>query len=402
MMEKLNETELSPESKQLLEKDNNATSYLESVKGIIAVFSVVILNTVSASCVQLLERRIPDFELNTFRSVVPLIFLSIGLIVMRRWPRIDRSEIGLTILCSVLGSSSKMGELVAVTFLPAAAVSCLFSTSAITSGLCLFALLLKETITVKKILLAVVCICGAILVVQPWMEFRMSDDDFVDRRNLSVHGTKQFLANLTGYVNNTADFSFETSYVHQEFTVSGITTSFERSTVNLTKESIGSGLVSEIVGYTVAILGGILLSTEVVIVKRNPYITQHIVEFLYWGWIARTAVSLILMLIIETPVLPSNWFDITMVAIHCVTGTVIWPLFIYQTKTIAGNTASLIMSTQVVFMLIAQYTVLSSILPGHRNWIEVVGVIVALLGSSLSSLSEILADTKLAYCSADK
>ena len=177
---------------------------------------------------------------------------------MRRWPRIDRSEIGLTILCSLLGSSSKMGELVAVTFLPAAAVSCLFSTSAITSGLCLFALL------------AEVCICGAVLVVQPWMEFRMSDDDFVDRRNLSVHGTKQLLANLIGYDNNTADFSFETSYAHRKFNLSGITTSFETSTVNFTKESIGTGLVSEIVGYTVAILGGILLSTEVVIVKRNP------------------------------------------------------------------------------------------------------------------------------------
>ena len=401
-MEELNETELSPESKQLLEKDNNSKSYLESVKGIIAVFSVVILNTISASCVQLLGRRIPDFELNTFRSVVPLIFLSIGLIVMRRWPRIDRSEIGLTILCSLLGSSSKMGELVAVTFLPAAAVSCLFSTSAITSGLCLFALLLKETITVKKVLLAVVCIGGAVLVVQPWMEFRMSDDDFVGRRNLSVHGTKQLLANLIGYDNNTADFSFETSYAHRKFNLSGITTSLETSTVNFIKGSIGTGLVSEIVGYTVAILGGILLSTEVVIVKRNPYITQHIVEFLYWGWSARTVVSLILMLIIETPVLPSNWFDITMVAIHCVTGTAIWPLFIYQTKTIAGNTASLIMSTQVVFMLISQYTVLSSILPGHRNWMEVVGVIVALLGSSLSSLSEILADTGLSYCLADK
>ena len=328
MMGKLTETELSPESKQLLERDHNSKSYLESVKGIIAVFLVVILNTISASCVQLLERRIPDFELNTFRSVVPLLFLSIGLIVMRRWPRIDRSEIGLTILCSLLGSSSKMGELVAVTFLPAATVSCLFSTSAITSGLCLFALLLKETITAKEVLLAVVCVCGAILVVQPWMEFRISDDDFTDRRNLSVHGTKHILANFTGYVNNTVDFSFERNFPHQEFNVSGISTSFETSTVNFTNKSIGTSLVSEIVGYTAAVSGGILLSTEVVIVKRNPYINKHIVEFLYWGWSARTVVSLILMLIIETPVLPSNWFDVTMVTIHCVTGTAIWPLFI--------------------------------------------------------------------------
>ena len=87
-----------------------------------------------------------------------------------------------------------------------------------------------------------------------------------------------------------------------------------------------------------------------------------------------------------------------MVTIHSATCAAIWPLSIYQTKTIAGNTATLILSTQVVFMLIAQYTVLSSILPGHRNWMEVVGVVLVLLGSSFSYLLEILADTKLASC----
>ena len=39
-------------------------------------------------------------------------------------------------------------------------------------------------------------------------------------------------------------------------------------------------------------------------------------------------------------------------------------------------------------MLIPQYTVLSSILPGHRNWMEVVGVILVMLGCSMSSLVE--------------
>ena len=166
MREKLKKTELSPEAenKQLLEIDDKPTSYVESVKGIIAVFSIVILYTASATCVQLLERRIPDLELNTFRSGIPLIFCSIGLIVMRRWPLIDRSEIVGTLLYSLAASSCKMGELVAVTFLPAAAVSCLFSTSSIIFGLPLFALLWKETVTVRKIMLAVMCVCGVILV----------------------------------------------------------------------------------------------------------------------------------------------------------------------------------------------------------------------------------------------
>ena len=41
-------------------------------------------------------------------------------------------------------------------------------------------------------------------------------------------------------------------------------------------------------------------------------------------------------------------------------------------------------------MLIAQYTVLSPILPGHRNWMEVVGVVLVLIGCSMSSILEII------------
>ena len=65
------------------------------------------------------------------------------------------------------------------------------------------------------------------------------------------------------------------------------------------------------------------------------------------------------MLAIETPVLLGNGFDIVMVIVRGGTCYAIWPLSIYQAKTVTGNTATLIMSTQVAFMLIAQYTVLS-------------------------------------------
>ena len=272
-MEKLREPELSPETKQLIVKKFNTTSYLESVKGIIAVLSAVILYTASATCVQLLERRIPDLELNTFRCGIPLIFYSIGLIMVERWPIIDRSEIGGTLLYSLVGSSSKMGGLVAVTFLPAAAVSCLYSTSTIIFGLLLFSLLLKEAVTVKKVLFAVMSVCGVILVVQPWMELRTYDDVFTDRGNLSEHGIKNYSANLTG---------------HQEFNASKEPTVSETSIVDFTINSIGSGLVSEIVGYVAAVSGGILMASEVIIVKRNPYINQHKVEILFWGWSTNT------------------------------------------------------------------------------------------------------------------
>ena len=53
---------------------------------------------------------------------------------------------------------------------------------------------------------------------------------------------------------------------------------------------------------------------------------------------------------------------------------------IYGSNVVSGNTVTIIASTNVAFMLIPQYTVLSSIHPGHRNWMEVVGVVSCVVG----------------------
>ena len=86
MEDKREETDLvtNRETELIFQKDNIENSYSKPVKGIIAVFLVVILYTASATCVQLLARGIPDLELNTFRCGIPLVFYSIGLIMMQR------------------------------------------------------------------------------------------------------------------------------------------------------------------------------------------------------------------------------------------------------------------------------------------------------------------------------
>ena len=58
-------------------------------------------------------------------------------------------------------------------------------------------------------------------------------------------------------------------------------------------------------------------------------------------------------------------------------------------QNISGSTINIILSLTVVTFLISQYTVLSSILPGHKNWIEVTGVILVLLGSTMESILEV-------------
>ena len=65
------------------------------------------------------------------------------------------------------------------------------------------------------------------------------------------------------------------------------------------------------------------------------------------------------------------------------------PSYVYGLQYVSANTGNIISCLTVVLMLIPQYTILSSIYPGNRNWIEVVGVVLVLLGSSLGSVLEL-------------
>ena len=91
----------------------------------------------------------------------------------------------------------------------------------------------------------------------------------------------------------------------------------------------------------------------------------------------------------EYPVLPKTYMEFILVFIHCVTYVFNLPSYIYGLRYLSANTGNIISCLTVVLMLIPQYTILSSVFPGHRNWIEVVGVVLVLLGSSLGSIMEL-------------
>ena len=109
------------EKVQLLENESNEKAYLQKATGVIAVFLAMLLFSSSATCVQLLERRIPDLELNAFRSGILQLLYTTGLLIMRRWPVIDRSKIAATLAYSLGISCAGLSQFVAVSFLPTAA-----------------------------------------------------------------------------------------------------------------------------------------------------------------------------------------------------------------------------------------------------------------------------------------
>ena len=103
------ETLLKQDEENTLEKDADETSndasdagICNKVKSVTCAFADAVCHAASATCVQLLERRIPDLELNAFRNTIPLVLYAIVFLLMRRWPVIERSQMGITFLYTVV------------------------------------------------------------------------------------------------------------------------------------------------------------------------------------------------------------------------------------------------------------------------------------------------------------
>ena len=343
-------------------KDNDEyepVNYLDKLKGFASAWLWVAMVTVSATCCQLLERRIPDFELNTIRVFTAWILMIIVLLVKRRIPKTETFKMPYLFLHSFFASGISVPLYIAVTLTSVTTAQCIFMTSGITSGLFIFLLIVKEKITIKRVLCAILCITGVILVVQP--EFLFSDAEQT--------------RNMTGLVqseNHLREEGLRENVQHGDDT-------FSLLSPTLT-----------VLSFVLPVLSGISLSSQTVLIKKYPFIGDDVLVNGFWSLMFCVMMSAILMGIFETPVLARNWMDVLYICGHSFGYAIIWTTSVLAALYISGNTINIVFSTTAVLMLLPQYTVLSSIHPGHRNWIEVVGVVLVLLGSSLGSILELL------------
>ena len=227
------------------------------------------------------------------------------------------------------------------TLLPAALVQSIDTTMNIISGLFLFSVFWKERITLQNTLCSVLCIFGVVLIIQP------------------------------GTISNTTIVAAD-----NETTTVGIVANgrFLNDTITASKTTTTTSYYSKafkVLKYIFAMIPGIALSLSFLLVKRRSYLVEHWDSVLFWTFLINTLLSVVLMGIFESPTLPSNWYDTVLVTCNGLAYGLNMPLNIYAVSRISANTMNIIFSASVMFFLLAQYTVLSSILPGHRNWIEV-------------------------------
>ena len=377
---------MTEENECLVEKDEQdkvrGVSF-DTIKGIIAAFVMVLLWATSAAAVQLLERRIPDVELNMFRCATPFLACATLILISKEWPLVQKDEIGATVLYTVDIFISALFYFVAISLLPAALVACITYTSSVVSALFIFSLCWNEKITMRNVMFALISVLGVVMVIQPWQP----NSDNMEVTNVTLNyqngGNPLILDDVIVQIDPANKLGKPVDIHEEEGNYTPVSSAFTETEDTDSNTSV----LHAIIGYTFSFISGITLTLELLIIKRNPFLGDR---HLFWAFLTNTLLSATLMLALETPVLPSNWFDATMVTIHSVECAVLWHLYIYAPKHISGNTLTIILTSDVVVMLIFQYTVLSSIHPGHRNWIEVVGVFLVLLGCSMASLLELL------------
>ena len=144
--------------------------YLGKLKGISAAVGLVIMYVLSGTAVQLLERRIPDLELNSFRMGGPLVAACLYILITRDWPVIPRQEIWVTVAYTITTFISGFFYFVSISFLPASTVSCTSATARILSTLFLFSLCWDEKLTISKLLFALLSVAGVAMAIQPWKD----------------------------------------------------------------------------------------------------------------------------------------------------------------------------------------------------------------------------------------
>ena len=335
------------EKQNLMEDKEESLKWVPRLKGVGAMVCYVLAASVSAVCVQMLERSIPDFELNAMRCGLPWICMTIYFIVKREIPKVLKENWLPVLLFSIVSNLVTIGLYVSVTLAPLATTECIMMSSVVFSGFLAYTLCNRERIRWDSLVVTPFCIAGLFLVLQPPPLF--------DQTTGQMYWSNE--------PQNTTEMQGSHSNEHG----------------------------TEKWGYALAALTGVFLTLQIALVKyyggffsmKNSFIS------LMYSYAAGTIASLSFMVVFENPVFSADVATFLLVFGHATMYVFTMPLQLYSAQLISGNLGSIIRTFKLLVFLAAQYTILKNIYPGHRNWMEVLGVLFVLFGTMFSSLIEI-------------
>ena len=275
-----NEQSKIPEMKQKDDKEKSLKKYDVYIALFLCLFAVAVYS-ISCISVQYLSGAVPENELNTWRFLIAAILSA---------PFVTKSD-GKFLVPKSKGILFLAIFVVTVAFNSTLYTACIYLPVGTAYGMCtatsiiamaIITICSDRTFQPKMYIGAIVCLLGIILLVQP--TFLMFPA--VEVRNTSWKSPCLPRSNATN--------------MHQNQT-----------------EETAMGLSDSMFGYTLAAASGVVMAIhfqlqEYYVVDANPFAMNM------WCSVAGTAISLILMLIMEEPVLPSDLLCLLSLLGHCI------------------------------------------------------------------------------------
>lgn len=321
--------------------------------------------TVSSSCSQALGGFVPRFQLNMFRFML-LWLMMLPVIIYKEtpiWP--ERSHaVYLSILC-VLMTFTNLVYYEASIYIPLGTFGGLESTCIIILTAFITSVQHKRLFPIMM-LSVMVSISGIVCLTQPEFIFgQVASNVSIDTTPVCVHPTKTYahrLSNLTESAMTSP--GNETNYA--------ISALYDTGQPTVIKDSFK--------GYLFSVASSVTYTA--VIVLQNKYLQGADIQLLlFWLGLFGMLSSGIIMFAVETPTFPSSATCVALLFGHSITA---WAATVTQVASlylISPFAFSILVSLQLVFLLVAQFTVLQDINPGHRNIEEVIGAMLVLLAS---------------------
>ncbi len=282
-------------------KGKQRTGLGRTLKGLICAFLWPFLVASSKICVQALEEKIGHLTLNGFWYLISAIGYGLYHMITRQNPKVKRKDMKALVIYSIFLNLSSLAYYVPATSLPLATLESINACFLLLTAALCFGFLIKSLRKVTKkveIAASASSALGLCLVIQPWQ------DNFDPKLRVIL------------------------------------------------------------LGYVVCAVGGILWALEAVLICWYPFLhsQENQIKTLFWNCILGSVAMLPIAFSVEDLDLHSlKWSDWLYAAGHCATFGILQVTYMYACSVIAGTLNLVRGTTNVIYVVIAQYTFLSGI-----------------------------------------
>ncbi len=339
---------------------------LLKIAGCLSTLSGTVFDAISLGCAQALGGYVPPFQLNLWRFLTQFVFCVTLVACLKQDIRIERTTIPYMLIVCLAFNVENVVMYSASVYLPLGTLGGFHGALYLMLTVTVAGIVNKQCPRLHTLVATLLVLTGVVLVTQP--EFLFGDSEYM------IHPV---CPQQISTENVSCDF---VTPLEENLTVTTAHSLGDNITGIVTTSSSTTGSTDTTPGYIYCVLAACSLVIIIFIINRK---LQEVNPFVLSLWVGASGVivSVIGMGLFETPMLPSHTSCQLLLAGHAIGVAVANILNTVGMLLTVPELYVLIHSMQLVFLFCAQYTVLQSVYPGHRNAVEISGAAGVALGN---------------------